>query len=613
PGSKLSDHLNKISQPDGPKKAPLSFLNGFTRYAYATCGSCGVTEGGQEEGAPRGPKDTKGIAAFTGLLNRAMAEKDKYVTVCDFDISEEPGKWTLRLDLTDDRGKREFIENKFDVVSKGEGEAAQGETRESNRIVTRSDGDVIELWEGGYIQIIRRWDGTIIVRLGQTQIEKRRDGSEVVIWPNGTTTTRQRGETELTPGHHVIIQDDGTVIERWDDPHATIPEIERRADGTKVIRDRNGHTEWRYSDGRVTERWSDNREITRWPGGIEVETLPDTTEITRRPDHTEIEIRPDNTVIERRPLDGVEIESRPRDRIVIVRFAFGPIAEIESHPDLTEITRYRDGTEIVRGSDGSIIRSTRHEEGPGVGRSEFPRFEGWKSRIKPQRKPDVAKSRRASKRLSEKSRKPFHGCDEWGRPQVWIDKDGDGLYDTVRTYDYDGRPTSEIQWEGVSDHQNRIRIYNRDGGYTEYVDTDSDGIMDKKITVDAQGNRTEEPSRTIISYDPNYQNYDVWSDIDENGVAHTQESYDKDGHLRERTTWDERGNPTTETWDASGNPVSPGSWIAARDWAEHSREEFRRGTGIDGSPSPWASGGGADYEWTEGDDGVPRPRGLVRP
>lgn len=448
--------------------------------------------------------DKAGMAAGMGLLtSQARGEITGKKFTFNFNqegmkkVDGDNDKVEILLE-NKERHQQEKIEIPLEyhgLSRKGEGEEAQEWQQEATRVVRRSDGDVIELWEGGYIEVVRRWDGTIIVRLGQTQIEKRRDGREVVVWPDGTTTVRRRGETELTPGHHVIIGDDGTVTERWD---STGTVIERRSDGTKVTRDSDGHTVWVYSDGTVT---------------------------------------------------GVR------------------------------------------------------EVGPGVGMSEF---RDPKGRIKPHRKPDVVKSPKESKKLSEKSRQVFYGCDEWGRPQVWIDKDGDGFYDTVRTYDYDGRPTSEIRWRGVTDYQFIIRIYNPDGSYTEYIDTDNDGVMDKKVIVDSDGNSREEPTRTLVVYDPAYQSYDVYSDFDEEGTSHTMESYDKDGRLRQRIAWDENGKPTVETWDANGNPAKPGSWNPARDWAQRARDEFRRRTGIDGNPSPWG-GGGVDYEWTQGADGVPRP------
>ncbi|MFN3466231.1 MAG: hypothetical protein ACK4WF_00840 [Candidatus Brocadiales bacterium] len=229
-----------------------------------------------------------------------------------------------------------------------------------------------------------------------------------------------------------------------------------------------------------------------------------------------------------------------------------------------------------------------------------------------QKKEDIttARARKRDRLLHERAQKgwPFYGNDEWGRPQATIDKDGDGFGDTVITYGYDGRPSAEAQWGGPGTDQFRVRIYDQQGGYTEYIDTDDDGIMDKKIIADPEGHLTEESVNVGVAYDPDYGDYTIWSDFD-NGTPHVQENYDKDGNLRMRITWDANGNPTRQAWDANGNPVE-GYWLPSVDWAEGAREEFRRGTGLVGHPSPYG-GGGADYEWVIGEDGVPRPTGLA--
>ncbi|MDO8137580.1 MAG: hypothetical protein Q6354_08065 [Candidatus Brocadiales bacterium] len=255
-------------------------------------------------------------------------------------------------------------------------------------------------------------------------------------------------------------------------------------------------------------------------------------------------------------------------------------------------------------------RPEQPEEGPSVPPEPSPTTEAVLKATQKKEGVTTARTRKRDRLLYERAQKgwPFYGNDEWGRPQVYIDKDGDGFGDTVITYGYDGRPSAEAQWGEPGTGQFRVRIYNPQGGYTEYVDTDNDGIMDKKITADHEGHLTEESVRVDVEYDPDYGDYTIWSGYD-NGTPHVQEAYDKDGNLRQRITRDADGNITIQTWDANGNPVE-GYWLPSVDWAERAREEFTRGTGIVGHPSPYG-GGGADYEWVIGEDGIPRPTGLA--
>jgi hypothetical protein len=225
-------------------------------------------------------------------------------------------------------------------------------------------------------------------------------------------------------------------------------------------------------------------------------------------------------------------------------------------------------------------------------------------------KPAMLKSRNSIAKTSERAQLPFMGNDEYGRPQVWVDSDGDGFLDTVRTYDYKGRPLYEAQWgrpdSPMINTQIRIRVYDSDGNYTEYIDTDNDGVMEDIITVNINNNRREEAIEEIITVDPDYGTMSRYTELDENGIAHSWEHYDSRGTLRERISFDAEGNSIEEAWDAEGNISEPETWTPEKEWQKTARERFRQGTGSEENPSPYG-GGGASYEWTTGPEGIPVP------
>lgn len=137
----------------------------------------------------------------------------------------------------------------------------------------------------------------------------------------------------------------------------------------------------------------------------------------------------------------------------------------------------------------------------------------------------------------------------------WVDLDGDGHADVIRTFDAAGKFIDEKALDMGS-----VIIFSHydanTGAEWKWVDTNSDGKADVKRRYDRDGNLIEEQSVTgtvtATSFDASSGVTTEWVDLDGDGRPDVERRYDRDGSLIEERALQTEGTGTviSEGYDA---------------------------------------------------------------
>jgi hypothetical protein len=139
---------------------------------------------------------------------------------------------------------------------------------------------------------------------------------------------------------------------------------------------------------------------------------------------------------------------------------------------------------------------------------------------------------------------------------VWVDTDGDGKTDVKRRYDRDG---NLIEEQVVTGTVTSTMFDNSTGVTTEQVDTDGDGVPDTERRYDRDGRLIEERSLdtsgtgVVIgeSYDAAAGLSTQWVDLDGDGQADVVRRRDPDGNLVDERELEMGGVVTGASFDSS--------------------------------------------------------------
>jgi hypothetical protein len=138
----------------------------------------------------------------------------------------------------------------------------------------------------------------------------------------------------------------------------------------------------------------------------------------------------------------------------------------------------------------------------------------------------------------------------------WVDTDGDGKPDVKRRYDRDG---NLIEEQALSGTVTSTMFDNSTGVTTEQVDTDGDGVPDTERKFDRDGRLIDERSLqtggtgSVIgeSYDAAAGLSTEWVDLDGDGQADVVRRRDPDGNLVDERALDMGGIVTGASFDSS--------------------------------------------------------------